>query len=245
MLKAAGKTDIGNVREINQDDFSCGTLGDDAVFAVVCDGMGGENGGHIASRTACNIVTDSVRAAYGSGFGDNSIRGLLQTAVMAANVSVFDRSQSDEGLRGMGTTVVAAIVCGGMAHVIHAGDSRAYHICRQGIIQVTKDHSVVQLLVDRGEIKEEEARFHPKKHFITRALGVMSTIDLDYCEFPLEKPDGLLICTDGLTNYFSNEQILGLTLAAGYDNCIDVLIENAKNEGGADNITVVCIHNGN
>ena len=243
MLKAIGKTDIGNVREINQDYFVCGELGENAVYAVVCDGMGGENGGHIASKTACEIVRDSILGAYGSLFSDNSIRGILQTAATAANVSVFDRSQSEEELRGMGTTIVAAIVSDGMAHIVHAGDSRAYHLCRKGIIQVTKDHSVVQLLVDRGEIKEEEARFHPKKHFITRALGVMSTIDLDYCEFPMEEHDALLICTDGLTNYFSNEQIFGLTLAAGYERCVDVLIENAKNEGGSDNITVVCISN--
>ena len=123
MLKAFGKTDTGNVRENNQDDFNCGVLGDNAVFAVVCDGMGGEKGGNIASRTACDIVTDSVTAAYGSGFGDNSIRSMLQTAVTAANVSVFDRSQRDPGLRGMGTTIVAAIVCDGMAHIVHAGDT--------------------------------------------------------------------------------------------------------------------------
>ncbi|MBQ5666832.1 MAG: protein phosphatase 2C domain-containing protein, partial [Oscillospiraceae bacterium] len=126
MLKAYGKTDVGNVREMNQDDFNCGVLGDkEAVFAVVCDGMGGEKGGNIASRTACDIVTDSVTAAYGSGFGDNSIKRILQTAVTAANVSVFDRSQRDSSLRGMGTTIVAAIVCDGMAHIVHAGDSRA------------------------------------------------------------------------------------------------------------------------
>ena len=150
MLKAFGKTDAGNVREMNQDDFNCGVLGDEeAVFAVVCDGMGGEKGGNIASRTACDIVTDSVTAAYGSGFGDNSIKRILQTAVTAANVSVFDRSQRDPALRGMGTTIVAAIVCGGMAHIVHAGDSRAYHITADGIEQVTKDHSVVQLLFAR------------------------------------------------------------------------------------------------
>lgn len=243
MLKVTGKTDIGKVRETNQDYFLCGNLGEEAVYAVVCDGMGGENGGHVASKLACEIVRDSILAAYGSGYGDNSVRGVLQTAVTAANISVFDRSQQDKDLCGMGTTIVACIVSGGVVHVVHAGDSRAYHLCKKGMIQITKDHSVVQLLVDRGEIKEEEARFHPKKHFITRALGVMSTIDLDYSEFTIDAHDAVLICTDGLTNYFSNEQIFGLTLAAGYDACADVLVENAKNEGGADNITVVCIRN--
>ncbi|MBR2640745.1 MAG: Stp1/IreP family PP2C-type Ser/Thr phosphatase [Oscillospiraceae bacterium] len=242
MLKAYGKTDVGNVREMNQDDFNCGVLGDEeAVFAVVCDGMGGEKGGNIASRTACDIVTDSVTAAYGSGFGDNSIKRILQTAVTAANVSVFDRSQRDPSLRGMGTTIVAAIVCGGMAHIVHAGDSRAYHITSGGIEQVTKDHSVVQLLVDRGEITADEARFHPKKHFITRALGVMSIIDLDYCEFPMNEGDAIMVCTDGLSNYFSNDQLFEMIKSAGYSKCVDKLINAAKKEGGADNITVVCI----
>lgn len=241
MLKAYGNTDTGNVRENNQDDFNCGVLGKDAVFAVVCDGMGGENGGHIASRTACDIVTDSLTAAYGSGFGDNSIRSILQTAVTAANVSVFDKSQRDMGLKGMGTTVVACIVSNGIAHIVHAGDSRAYHLTKTGITQMTKDHSVVQLLVDRGEITEDEARFHPKKHFITRALGVMSTIDLDYCEFPLQDGEAILICTDGLSNYFSSKQLNEMITSAGYGKCVDKLISAAKKEGGADNITAVII----
>ena len=241
MLKAFGKTDVGNVRENNQDDFNCGVLGEEAVFAVVWDGMGGENCGNVASRTACDIVTDSVTAAYGSGFGDNSIRGILQTAVTAANVSVFDRSQRDPALRGMGTTIVAAIVCGGMAHNVHAGDSRAYHITADGIEQVTKDHSVVQLLVDRGEITADEARFHPKKHFITRALGVMSIIDLDYCEFPINEGEAIMVCTDGLSNYFSNNELYEMIKSVGYSKCTDKLINAAKKAGGADNITVVCI----
>ena len=241
MLKAVGKTDIGNIREINQDDFNCGVLGDDAVFAVVCDGMGGEKGGHIASRTAADIVTDSVTAAYGSGFGDNSIRGILQTAVTAANISVFDRSQRDPDLRGMGTTIVACIVCDGIAHIVHAGDSRAYHITAEGIEQMTKDHSVVQLLVDRGEITQDEARFHPKKHFITRALGVMSIIDLDYCEFALDEGEAIIICTDGLSNYFTSGELFDMVKAAGYGKCVDKLINAAKKAGGAENITVVCI----
>ena len=242
MLKAVGKTDIGNVREINQDDFNCGVLGDDAVFAVVCDGMGGEKGGHIASRTAADIVTDSVTAAYGSGFGDNSIRGILQTAVTAANVSVFDRSQRDPDLRGMGTTIVACMVCDGIAHIVHAGDSRAYHVTADGIEQMTKDHSVVQLLVDRGEITQDEARFHPKKHFITRALGVMSIIDLDYCEFSLNEGEAIIICTDGLSNYVSEETIFDILKNENEENAADKLVSLANEAGGGDNITVVLIY---
>ena len=141
----------------------------------------------------------------------------------------------------MGTTIVAAIVCDGMAHIVHAGDSRAYHVTPNGIEQVTKDHSVVQLLVDRGEITADEARFHPKKHFITRALGVMSIIDIDYCEFPIAEGEAIIVCTDGLSNYFSNDQLFEMIKTAGYSKCVDKLISAAKKEGGADNITVVCI----
>lgn len=243
MLKAYGNTDIGKTRDNNQDDYNCGVLGDNAVFAVVCDGMGGEKGGHIASRTACDIITDSVTAAYGAGFTDNSIRSILQTAVTAANVSVFDKSQRDPDLRGMGTTVVAVIVSNGIAHVVHAGDSRAYHITPDKFEQVTKDHSVVQLLVDRGEISADEARFHPKKHFITRALGVMDIIDLDYCEFPLREGEAIVVCTDGLSNYFSSDEMCQIIRNAGYGKCVDRLITAALKAGGEDNITAVCISN--
>ena len=141
----------------------------------------------------------------------------------------------------MGTTIVAAIVSDGMAHIVHAGDRRAYHVTPEGIEQVTKDHSVVQLLVVRGEITADEARFHPKKHFITRALGVMSIIDLDYCEFPINEGDAIMVCTDGLSNYFSNGELYEMIKSAGYSKCVDKLINAAKKEGGADNITVVCI----
>lgn len=242
MLKAYGNTDIGKRRDTNQDDYNCGVLGDGAVFAVVCDGMGGEKGGHVASRTACDIITDAVTSAYGSGFTDNSIRGILQSAVTAANISVFDKSQRDPDLRGMGTTVVAVIVSDGIAHVVHAGDSRCYHVTPDVFEQVTKDHSVVQLLVDRGEITSDEARFHPKKHFITRALGVMSSIDLDYCEFALQDKEAILVCTDGLSNYFSSAEMYGIIKTAGYAKCVDKLTAAALKAGGEDNITAVCIY---
>ena len=106
---------------------------------------------------------------------------------------------------------------------------------------MTKDRSVVQLLVDRGEITQDEARFHPKKHFITRALGVMSIIDLDYCEFSLNEGEAIIICTDGLSNYFTNGELFDMIKSAGYGKCVDKLINAAKKAGGADNITVVCI----
>lgn len=242
MLKAIGKTDMGNVRESNQDDYNYGNLDDDSVFAVVCDGMGGEKGGHIASRIASDVITDSIVAAYGSGFGDNSIRGILQTAATAANISVFDRSQRDPELRGMGTTVVAVIVSGGVAHIVHAGDSRAYIVSEDKIEQLTKDHSLVQIYVDKGEITQDEARFHPKKHFITRALGVTSVVDLDYCEFPIGEGEAIVICTDGLSNYFSNDELLAMIKTAGYSKCAEKLVGAAKKAGGADNVTVVCIY---
>jgi serine/threonine protein phosphatase PrpC len=242
MLNAIGKTDIGNVRETNQDDYNFGNLDDDSVFAVVCDGMGGEKGGHMASHIASTVITDSIVAAFGRGFKESSIKGVLQTAVTAANISVFDRSQSDEKYRGMGTTVVAVIIFGGIAHIVHAGDSRAYLVSEDRIEQLTKDHSLVQIYVDKGEITQDEARFHPKKHFITRALGVTSVIDLDYCEFPLNEGEAIMICTDGLSNYFSNDELFAMIKSAGYSKCAEKLIGAAKKAGGADNITVVCIY---
>ena len=170
--------------------------------------MGGVHGGKIASSVAIDMVSDKIKKCYNKLMPVYSFENIFLSTITTANVIVNDRSYTDDELRGMGTTIVAVIVKNGEACIAHVGDSRAYHVTPNGIEQVTKDHSVVQLLVDRGEITADEARFHPKKHFITRALGVMSIIDLDYCEFPINEGEAIMVCTDGLSNFVSDQTIL-------------------------------------
>ena len=157
-MKIASKTDIGKVRSTNQDSFAAGELNDGTAWAVVCDGMGGANGGNIASANAVTIVSEYISSSYHEGMDSNSLRTLLQSALYGANVRLYDMANKIESLSGMGTTVVVTIVSNGVAHIAHAGDSRAYIIHDGELSQITRDHSVVQTMVDKGQITEEEAK---------------------------------------------------------------------------------------
>ena len=238
-MKIAGKTDIGMVRSSNQDFYLTGEISDSVSWAVVCDGMGGANGGNIASETAAKTVSDQIKMSYRNEMSSNSIKYLLMSAITAANSDVYDMAMKDESLSGMGTTVVAAIVINGMAYIAHAGDSRAYVIGDNSITQVTRDHSIVQSMIENGEITEEEAKTHPNRNVITRALGVTEKIDIDYNEIRLDTDQSLLICTDGLTNFVENKQILEIIGNNKFYEYPEKLIEKANENGGGDNITVV------
>ena len=143
-MKIASKTDTGLVRNSNQDSYAAGELMDGTAWAVVCDGMGGANGGNVASANAVKIISEYISSSYHENMNSNSIRTLLQSAICGANVRLYDMAHTIESLEGMGTTVVAAIVCDGMVHITHAGDSRAYMVRDNKLIQITKDHSIVQ-----------------------------------------------------------------------------------------------------
>lgn len=168
---------------------------------------------------------------------------MLQSAIYSANVSIYDMSRQTEGLNGMGTTVVAAVVSGNRAHISHAGDSRAYRIGGGQIEQITKDHSIVQSMMENGRITESEAKTHPRKNIITRALGVEESIDIDYNEIELSDNEQLLICTDGLTNYVDTDAILEIISGCELYDYPEKLIERALENGGGDNVTVVVISN--
>ena len=170
-MKLAGKTDVGRVRQENQDDYRAGELPGGAVWALVCDGMGGAKGGREASQGACNVIEQVFQEQYAQcGAGQEG--AFLKKALISANRYVFNKAAHEESLAGMGTTAVCALVRGGEATLCHAGDSRAY-LCRGGkLTQLTHDHSYVQELVDCGTITEEEAEHHPQKNIITKALGV-------------------------------------------------------------------------
>ena len=170
-MKLAGKTDVGRVRQDNQDDYRAGELPGDAAWALVCDGMGGARGGREASQCACSVIERCFQEQYNQCIPGEE-ETFLKKALLSANRYVFQKALREESLAGMGTTAVCALVRGGKAYLSHAGDSRAY-LYRDGkLAQLTHDHSYVQELVDCGTITQEQAEHHPQKNIITRALGV-------------------------------------------------------------------------
>lgn len=240
-MNVYGKTDTGRVRSSNQDAFVCGRLFADTLFAVVCDGMGGANGGNVASAMAIDILSHRIVDGFREGMSEQSIHNLLESAVAAANTEIYDTSMAEPELRGMGTTVVAAIVSAGRVHIAHVGDSRAYMLADGQIEQVTRDHSIVQQMVENGQLTEAQAKNHPRKHFITRALGVEDSVSCDYTDFSFPDEGVLLICTDGLTNMVEADHIYGIVQEAGAERAVQQLLDAANEAGGNDNITVVTI----
>ena len=238
-MKITGKTHIGLVRQNNQDALDFGALSDTVHYAVVCDGMGGANGGNIASRIAVDVIAGRIKENLQEGRAHGAVEHLLESAMAAANIGVYDRAQSDESLSGMGTTVVAVVTSGKNAYVSHVGDSRVY-LLRQGeLTAVTRDHSVVQELIESGQITQEEARSHPRRNYITRALGVTENESGESDEVELQKGDRLLLCTDGLTNMISREDIRQILLQQTAETAVEQLLQAALDAGGTDNITVL------
>lgn len=240
-MKIVAKTDKGLVRENNQDAYAVGELPGEVAWAVVCDGMGGAAGGNIASALAVKVISDKITSSYNEKMRDSSIKNLLDSAITAANIEVYDMAYSRPDLKGMGTTVVAVVVRDNVAHIAHAGDSRAYIVNKNGVEQITVDHSLVQNLVDRGEITKEEAEHHPNKNVITRALGVDKRIDVDFSEVDLQENETLILCTDGLSNCVNNAEIADDIKDGQYYAFADRLVKRANKNGGNDNITVVAI----
>ena len=240
-MRIVAKTDKGNVRDSNQDAYAVGEFSDEVVWSVVCDGMGGAACCNIASALAVKVISDKINASYRNQMRDSSIKNMLDSALTAANIEVFDFAEAQPDLRGMGTTVVCAIVRDNQAYIVHAGDSRAYVINNGNIRQITTDHSMVQDLLLRGKITPEEAEHHPNKNIITRAVGVNKAIEIDFEQIDLEDDDTLLICTDGLSNYVSNDEMLELMSDGKHYAFADRLVKKANENGGGDNITVVVI----
>lgn len=239
-MKIVAKTDIGVIRDNNQDSYASGELSGGAYYAIVCDGMGGAAEGALASSVAVNAIREKLSKSYSSGMSDISIRSLLITAAENANKAVYDLSLTDEKYEGMGTTVVAAIVRNEFVYVVHAGDSRAYLIHNGEIRRLTKDHSIVQNMLEKGEITSEEAFDHPDKHIITRALGVDEKVRVDFAQEDFEN-DVLLLCSDGLTNYVHDEEIKDILSESVDEKSVTRLVDKANYYGGGDNITVVAL----
>lgn len=241
MIRIFGGSDQGCVRPNNQDAFTFELLDGDTAYVILCDGMGGEAGGHIASAKAVEIISPALRRALKSNVPDHSIRSVLSSAACAANAVIYEMAAADETLRGMGTTLVLLIVRGNTAFIGHVGDSRLYSLSPDGgLTRVTHDHSIVQMLVDREEITEEQARVHPKRNYITRALGVAPEVELEYMEQPFEK-GRLLLCTDGLYQAIRLEEHIDLLITCASEQDVYLLIDEANKAGGEDNITAVVV----
>lgn len=240
-MKIVAKTDKGKVRKDNQDSYAAGELPGGVAWAVVCDGMGGAAGGNVASSIAVKMISEKIAASYQHGMSDNSIRNMLISVIETANASIYEMSCTVESLNGMGTTVVAVIIRDSTLYIAHAGDSRAYRISENSMRQLTRDHSVVQDMVEHGELTEEQAREHPGKNIITRALGVSEEIDVDFSQETLDEKDVIIICTDGLTNYVETDDIYNATRDEHYYEFADRLVNLANENGGGDNITVVAM----
>ena len=233
-MKIWGITDIGLVRQENQDSFQVRKLDEQTALLVVCDGMGGARAGNVASRMAADAFVAEVCARCGNG----NWATVLEEAVWEANEQVFSASLAHDEYRGMGTTLVAALVTPEKIWMANVGDSRGYAI-EEGIIsRVTRDHSLVEDLVLRGDITPEEARSHPQKNLITRALGVDRTVRVDV--FERDNRGGyLLLCSDGLSNMVTDEELRSEVVAEDRDACCNRLLKRALDEGAPDNVTVV------
>ncbi len=240
-MKIVAKTDKGIVRDSNQDAYAVGELPGEVAWAVVCDGMGGASGGDIASALAVKVISEKINSCYNEKMRDSSVKNLLDSAIAAANIEVYDLAYSRPELQGMGTTVVCAIVRDEDVFIAHAGDSRAYIADKNGIKQITTDHSYVQDLVDKGEITADEAERHPNKNVITRAVGIDKRIDIDFDQVELHDEEILLLCSDGLTNCVSSNEMFSEISDGQYYAFADRLVKRANLNGGGDNITVVAI----
>ena len=238
-MKIYGKTDIGLVRETNQDAYEFGYFDNGDCWAVVCDGMGGVSGGQVASSICIEKVSEALKRGYRNKMSVSSAKNLLTTAINAANSVVFKQSQENVEFKGMGTTVVAVLVLGNLCVIAHVGDSRAY-ILNDEIKQITKDHSFVQLLIDTGKITEEEAKVHPDRNIITRAVGIEHIVDVEIDIVDINNNDKLLICTDGLNGYVLDADVLKAVNEYG-DSSAEKLVEIANAAGGRDNVTVVIV----
>ena len=235
-MKYYSMTDVGRKREMNQD-YVFATdqpVGPFPNLLVVADGMGGHKAGDFASKYTVNVLREELENSSTDKPGD-----ILKRVVVTANNELIRVAKSDVKLEGMGTTLVAATVIGNTLYFANVGDSRLYLI-NDKIRQLSKDHSLVEEMVRLGGIKAEEAKNHPDKNIITRAIGVKNDVEADIYEYRLKKGDIILMCTDGLSNMVEDEDMFGIVKGArDIVEAVEMLIEKANSNGGRDNIGVV------
>lgn len=239
-MRYRSATDIGLKRDENQDAVRCEYFGHN-LLAVVCDGMGGERAGKEASTLAIEEFFQRFSAGYSENLSDDEIRKLLISSVSAANSVIYTKARFDFKNFGMGTTCVAAYVNSRTAFIVNVGDSRAYLITESGLHRITVDHNVASLLYEQGKITEAEVETHPQKHMLVRAVGVEKTVMADTFILDHDGSISLLLCSDGLSGYCTDEEIFDVIAETPFDDAADELISLALKKGGRDNITVAVI----
>jgi protein phosphatase len=238
-MKFISITDPGIVRQQNEDVFyaSSKSVGNLPNLYFVADGMGGEKAGMYAAKTAANIVLGALE-----GSTETKTVMAISSAIQQANIALFKEAQSDPEKTRMGTTIVLATIEGDHLLVANVGDSRLYVSKESGIHQITRDHSFVDELVRFGKVSESEAKHHPKKHYITRAVGAEERVDIDFFDYELNKNDYVLLCSDGLTNMVSDQEINRILRSdSSLSEKAELLKKRANDAGGSDNITVIII----
>lgn len=237
-----GITDIGLVRKNNQDSYAVRVLDDDFAIAVVCDGMGGAQAGNVASAVAVESFASALEDACKQGLPHDAEhkQDMLHSVCRTANSHVYQLSLTNPEYQGMGTTLVAALILPQEIFIVNVGDSRCYIWSEDNLRQITSDHSLVQALVDSGDITPEEARTHPKKNLITRALGVEDDIRCDIFRIDRRAGDKLLLCSDGLTNVVTDKLIeTELALLVSPEDTARALLTHTVEQGAPDNVTVL------
>lgn len=241
-MQSWGLTDPGNVRKQNQDAYQIEQLDRSTLLCIVCDGMGGAKSGDTASKLAVDVFVGEVRRCWKPSLDAEKTDQILRGAVKLANFTVFDQAAQFPEFDGMGTTLVAALIRGRKATIVNVGDSRAYGIDRSGIHQITRDHSLVQLMVDRGELTPEVAKTYPGKNYITRAIGTEPMVLCDIFHREVSRGDFLLLCSDGLSNLMDDQEILFEVIhGVNKQHCCKRLLNIAKNRGAPDNVTSVLV----
>lgn len=243
-MKYWGLTDKGAVRTMNQDAFFAGPVGTlnglETILCLVCDGMGGAKAGDLASATAREQFVGSVKADIAAGNGN--FRVIMADAADKANRAIMEMAESNPDYHGMGTTLVAAMLCGDKTTVVNVGDSRCYIIKNNEIKQITKDHSLVEDMIDKGELSREQAWKHPRKNLITRAVGTELRVHCDTFEVELDKGDYLLLCSDGLSNIVNSQEMLFEVLYGdSSDTAAGRMMDIALGRNASDNVTVVLL----
>lgn len=243
MIKAYAKSDIGQVREMNQDYFYISNSLDDVQIYILADGMGGYNGGEIASKLAVQATKNYIENNFKDIEKDkDSIIQLLGSSIEYANMIVYEKSKEKQELQGMGTTLEICLIYNNKAYIGHIGDSRIYRIRKEFIRKLTQDHSYVQKLVKEGTITQEEAIHHPQKNMLMKALGCNAFVEPDVMVKGFLKDDILVMCSDGLSNLVKQEEIYKIS-SKDIGRAPTELVELANSRGGYDNITIVVIKN--
>ncbi len=233
-------SDPGCVRTSNQDACIVEQLDKKTMLCVVCDGMGGAKSGDVASNLAVEVFSQEIKRSWKGDMTPEETDLMLKNALKLANFTVYDQSCQFEEFSGMGTTLVAALIQNRKATILNVGDSRAYSINAKGIEQISKDHSLVQMMVDRGELTSEQAKSYPGKNYITRAVGTEAVTEGDIFHRQLEKGTYLLLCSDGLTNLLDDQEVLFEVIhGADKQACCQSLVDIAKRRGAPDNVTCV------